>query len=138
MQGFVDVILPLPIYSTFTYRVPEHIGSGIKIGSRVLVQFGRKKYYTAIVAMVHNNEPKDYAVKDVISLLDEYPIIKYPQLKLWEWISEYYLCSPGDVYKAAVPTGLKVESETFVSVNPQFEEEVPGELKEREKIILDI
>lgn len=137
MPGFADVILPLPLYSTFTYRIPEHMVSGIKIGSRVLVQFGRKKYYTAIVTMVHNNEPKDYSVKDVISLLDEYPIIKYPQLKLWDWISEYYLCSPGEVYKAAVPSGLKVESETFVAVNPDFEEEFPGELKEREKIILD-
>lgn len=137
MQQYVEVILPLPLYSTFTYRISPSIEGEVKIGSRVLVPFGRKKYYTAIVMMLHNNAPTDYEVKDIQELLDDYPIIKYPQLKFWNWISEYYLCSLGDVYKAAVPAGLKVESETFVTINQDYEETEPGELRERERIVLD-
>lgn len=137
MSKFVEVILPLPLYSTFTYRMPNSMQDSIKIGNRVLVPFGRKKYYTAIVTLLHDNEPSGYEVKEVMAMLDEYPIIRYPQLKFWNWISEYYLCSVGDVYKAAVPTGLKVESETFVALNPDYEEDSLDPLKEREKIVLE-
>ena len=119
MTRFVDVILPLPLYSTFTYRIPDIMGD-VKIGSRVLVPFGRKKYYTAIVVMVHNNEPKEYAVKEILSLLDETPILRHPQLKFWAWIADYYLCSQGEVYKAAVPAGLKVESKLKIRQKPNL------------------
>ncbi len=138
MALFAEVILPLPLYSTFTYSVPEVMAAQLRVGCRVLVPFGRKKYYTAIVTMIHSIKPEGYEVKDILTMLDDEPIVKHPQLKLWEWISEYYLCSLGDVYKAAVPSGLKVESETFVSADPDFEETEPGELKERERIILDL
>lgn len=137
MALFAEVILPLPLYSTFTYRVPDNMAT-LRIGCRVLVPFGRKKYYTAIVTMIHGTKPEGYDVKEILTMLDEYPIVRHPQLKLWQWISEYYLCSIGDVYKAAVPSGLKVESETFVSADTDFEETEPGELKERERIILDL
>ena len=136
MTRFVDVILPLPLYGTFTYRIPEVLGD-VKIGSRVLVPFGRKKYYTAIVVLVHHNEPVGYEVKEVISLLDESPILRHPQLKFWSWISDYYLCSPGDVFKAAVPAGLKVESETEVTANHDYEDTDDCKLSERERIIYD-
>lgn len=136
---YVDVILPLPLYSPFTYSIPVELVDGVKIGSRVLVQFGRKKFYTAIVIMLHNNAPKGYEVKEIVSVLDDYPIIRYPQLKLWEWISQYYLCSVGEVYKAALPAGLKVESETYIMANPEFELLDGGEeLSEREMIVLEI
>lgn len=137
MQRFAEVILPLPLYSTFTYSIPETMGE-VKIGCRVLVPFGRKKYYTAIVVLVHHTEPTGYQVKEVMALLDNEPILKHPQLKFWKWIAEYYLCSQGDVYKAAVPAGLKVESETVISVNPDYEESSPGELGEREQIIYNL
>ncbi len=137
MTRFVDVILPLPLYSTFTYRIPDVMGD-VKIGSRVLVPFGRKKYYTAIVVMVHHNEPTEYAVKEILSLLDEAPILRHPQLKFWSWISDYYLCSQGEVFKAAVPAGLKVESETVVSVNPDYEDTEEFRLTERERIVYDL
>lgn len=137
MPLFADVILPLPLYSTFTYAIPEDM-KGVGISSRVLVPFGRKKFYTAIVAMVHTNKPTGYEVKEIAELLDDEPILKHPQLKLWEWISKYYLCPLGDVYKAAVPSGLKVESETFVSISPDFEEDESSPLKERERTILNI
>ncbi|MFI3240389.1 MAG: primosomal protein N' [Bacteroidales bacterium] len=138
---YVDVILPLPLYSPFTYSIPEDMLDGsVKIGSRVLVQFGRKKFYTAIVIMLHDNAPQGYEVKDIVSILDEYPIIKYPQLKLWEWISQYYLCSLGEVYKAALPAGLKVESETYIMANPEFEFVAGSDelLSEREMIVLSL
>ena len=137
MALFAEVILPLPLYSTFTYSVPDSLNN-LSIGCRVLVPFGRKKFYTAIVAMIHGIKPEGYEVKEIISMLDEYPIVKHPQLKLWDWISKYYLCSTGDVYKAAVPSGLKVESETFVGADSDFEETESCELNEREKIILDL
>lgn len=137
MAQFADVLLPLPLFSTFTYSIPEQFSSLLRIGSRVLVPFGRKKYYTAIVTLTHDRKPEGFEVKEILEVLDSYPILKNPQLKLWNWISEYYLCSPGDVFKAAVPSGLKIESETFVQVNPDFEVTVSGELRERETIVLD-
>lgn len=118
---FAEIILPLPLYSTFTYSVPEEMQPDLKKGSRVLVQFGRKKYYTGIVEHLHSEAPAGYDVKPIMALLDPAPIVRFPQLKLWHWIAEYYLCSPGEVYKAAVPTGLKPESETYVSLNEDFE-----------------
>lgn len=138
MTQYAEVILPLPLYNTYTYAVPPTMDGQVKIGSRVLVQFGRKKYYTAIVRMLHNVAPEGYEVKELMSLLDEGPLLRHPQLKLWEWIAEYYLCPIGDVYKAAVPSGLKIESETYVSVNPEFEETDVCELKERERVIYDL
>ena len=93
----------------------------VQVGSRVLVQFGKKKYYTAIVESIHSKEPAGFEIKPLTAVLDPIPILRYPQLKFWNWISDYYLCSPGEVYKAAVPTGLKPESETRVSLNPDYE-----------------
>lgn len=137
MTRYAEVILPLPLYSTFTYRIPD-VMRDVKTGCRVLVPFGRKKYYTAIVVMVHHNEPKGYEVKEILSLLDEAPILRHPQLKFWSWVAEYYLCSQGEVFKAAVPAGLKVESETFVTVNPDYEDSDGCVLGERERIIYDL
>lgn len=134
---FVEVLLPLPLYSTFTYSVPEEWQNDVETGSRVLVQFGRKKYYTAIVSFVHSNEPS-YKVKPLMAVLDPHPVVRYPQLKFWNWMSEYYLCSPGEVYKAALPTGLKPESETYISVNPDYEadEEEPYRLNDKQALIM--
>ena len=115
---YAQVILPLPLYSFFTYSVPEEMEQSVTVGSRVLVQFGRKKFYTGLVAGFTLEPPGNFEIKPIMALLDEAPVVRYPQLKLWEWISEYYLCSQGDVYKAAVPTGLKPESESWISLNP--------------------
>jgi primosomal protein N' (replication factor Y) len=136
MSQFADVLLPLYLPGTFTYRIPPTL-QNIAVGSRVLVPLGRKKIYTAIVVQTHDIEPKGYEIKEIISQLDDKPILRYPQLKFWDWISNYYMCTVGEVYKAAVPSGLKVESETYISVNPDYEESAPGELDDREKVILD-
>lgn len=138
MEKFVEVILPLPLYSTFTYSVPPESTDSVVVGGRVIVQFGKKKHYTAIVESIHSKAPEGYEVKPVIAFIDDLPIIRYPQLKFWRWIADYYLCSLGEVFKAAVPTGLKPESETFVSLNPDFEPDPGFRLSEREAIIVQL
>lgn len=136
---YAEIILPLPLYGTFTYSIddtsPEQ--RGVEVGSRVLVQFGRKKHYTGIVERIHTEKPTDYEVRPIASVLDERPIVRYPQLKLWNWISDYYLCSPGEVYRAAVPAGLKPESETYVGINPDFEEDPANPLDARQLAVLE-
>ena len=132
----MDVILPLPLPRYFTYSLSEEWADEVQMGCRVVVPFGRKKYYTAIVRNVHYCEPADYEVKEVSTLLDAHPILLPEQFKFWEWLADYYLCTQGDVYKAALPSGLKLESETMVEYNPDFESEV--RLPEREQKILDL
>lgn len=132
---FIDVILPLPLGNTFTYSVPTEWAEQISIGMRVVVPFGKKKMYTAIVCLIHSNAPTLYQAKEIIGLLDDKPILRYPQLKFWEWMSEYYQAYPGDVYQAALPAGLKLESETQVRINAEFEDEIA--LTPKEQKIVD-
>ena len=136
MEKFVDVILPLPLHGCFTYSLSEEIAEEVQIGCRVVVPFGRKKYYTAIVRNIHYAAPTAYEVKEVTALLDAHPILLAEQFKFWEWLADYYLCTQGDVYKAALPSGLKLESETMVEYNPDFESDIrlPG----REQKVLDL
>lgn len=136
MKKYVDVILPLPLPKSFTYSLPDECAEDVKIGCRVVVPFGRKKFYTAIVFNVHYCAPTEYEVKDISALLDASPILLPAQFKFWEWIADYYLCTQGAVYKAALPSGLKLESETIVEYNPDFEADAP--LPEREQRILDL
>ena len=135
MPKFAETLLPLALPGTYTYRIPD--GMKLSIGMRVLVPFGRKKIFTAIVVTLHDKEPKGYEVKEILGTLDDKPILRHPQLEFWQWLADYYLCSMGEVYKAAVPSGLKVESETTISANPDFEEEAPGQLTDHERVILD-
>lgn len=131
---FVDVILPLPLAGSFTYAVPAQMQEKIGIGFRAIVPFGRRKYYTAIVKKLHNNKPQGFAVKEIHSLLDAHAMVNEHQLNLWEWISFYYLAPLGDVYKAAVPSKLKLESETVVKLSSEAEAE--AEISDIEKKIL--
>lgn len=138
MNRFADVILPLPLYRYFTYRIPDDMQGRLRQGHRVVVSFGRSKFYTAIVAMLHDTEPQGYEVKEIAALLDNEPIVLRPQLKFWEWIAEYYLCSVGDVYKAALPSGLKLESETTLIVNSDYEGDAGERLTEREALLMQV
>lgn len=138
VERFAEIILPLPIQSTFTYSIPEEMVPQLKEGSRVCVQFGSRKFYTGIVRSIHTSAPKGYKVKPIIDVLDPIPIVRYPQLKLWEWIADYYLCPLGDVFKCALPAGLKIESETYVAINPDFEEAEDNPLSDAEKEILEV
>ena len=132
---FAEVLLPLSIPGTYTYQVPD--GMTVSVGSRVLVPFGRKKIFTGIVDSTHNQQPTGYEVKTILATLDGAPIVRHPQLKFWQWMADYYLCSMGEVYKAALPSGLKVESETFISPNADFEEDLDNRLNDRERVVLD-
>ena len=127
MSRFADVILPLPLPGTFTYSVPQEFEEKILPGCRVTVPLGNKKSYTALVTALHDNEPADYTTKPIRELLDETPIVTKKQLELWEWISRYYLCSLGDIYKAAIPQGLKGEfkprTEQRVRISPKYHDE---------------
>ncbi len=136
MKKFVDVIVPLPIANRYTYSVPQEMEEMVQTGCRVVVSFGRKKFYTAIVTNVHYAAPEGYETKDISEILDASPILLPGQFEFWQWLAEYYLCTLGDVYKAAIPSGMKLESETLVEYNPDFEASAP--LPEKEQQVLDL
>ena len=109
MSQYVDVLLPLPLPTTYTYSVPQEFEGRVAVGCRVVVQLGKSKKYTALIMAVHGDTPDGYEVRPFSELLDEVPILLPSQLKLWDWIARYYLCTRGEIYKAAVPQGLKGE-----------------------------
>ena len=122
---YADVILPVPLHATFTYAVPETLS--VVEGMRVLVPFGRGKKYVGVVDRVHDQQPQDYVVKAIETVMDEQPIVTTSQLAQWHWISDYYLSPIGDVYKAALPGGLKAEdgykpkTETYIRLTEQYQ-----------------
>ena len=114
---FVEVILPLSLAKTFTYRVSEAEFHFVKNGMRVVVPFGKSKMYTALIIDKHQNEPVLYEAKEINQILDEKPIVTEIQIAHWQWIASYYMCAIGDVYRGAMPSALLLESETIVSQN---------------------
>ncbi len=121
---YADIILPVPLQGVFTYSVPE--GMAVMVGVRVMVPFGRNKTYVGIVARIHAEKPSGYIVKPIQRVMDEGPIVTDGQLHLWQWISDYYLSPVGDVYKAALPAGLKAEegykpkTETYIRLTEPY------------------
>ena len=111
---FVEVILPLSLSKNYMYRIPFELNDQVAIGKRVVVQFGKNKIYTALVKTISYEAPEAYEAKYIIDVVDAYPIITAEQLKLWDWMTSYYLCNEGDVLSAALPTGLKLASETII------------------------
>ncbi|MDN3665476.1 primosomal protein N' [Algibacter miyuki] len=114
---YIDVIIPIPLQKLFTYSITASEFDFIKPGMRVAVPFGKSKIYTGIVYRVHNDAPTAYDAKDIQQILDETPVVNQKQLKLWDWISSYYLCTLGDVMRASLPNAFILESETMVSKN---------------------
>ena len=115
MNYFVDVVLPIPVNQLFTYEINKSESSFLKKGMRVAVPFGKKKIFTSIVHSVHTNFPIGYEVKPIFQIIDEKPIINEIQLKFWEWISKYYMCSIGEVMRASIPSVLLLEGETLIT-----------------------
>ena len=126
---FVDVILPVPLDGFFTYSVPSSASGQVEVGKRVLVPFGRNKTYVGIVALIHHQQPEGYQTKDILQVLDATPILLDSQLRFWQWVADYYMSPIGEVYKAALPSGLKAEdgykpkTETYIRLTPQFRNE---------------
>jgi len=118
---FIDVILPIPIERTFTYHVTEAEYDFLQSGMRVAVPFGKSKIYTGLVFQKHQNPPEIYEAKDIHQILDEKPIVNAPQLQLWQWIASYYMCTLGDVLRAALPSAFLLESETNILRNTETE-----------------
>ena len=122
---YADVILPVPLHATFTYAIPE--GMRVVEGVRVLVPFGRGKKYVGLVDRIHDQQPQEYAVKAIEEVMDAAPVVTGSQLRLWHWISDYYLSPIGDVYKAALPGGMKAEdgykpkTEIYIRLTKQYQ-----------------
>lgn len=135
---FVDVILPLSVPNLYTYRVPFDWNGSVAVGMRVVVQFGRGKLYSALVRNIHEVPPKQYAAKYIEAVLDEEPIVNSKQFQLWDWISQYYMCSIGEVMVAALPGGLRLASETKVVLNTDYKTQIEKqELSEKEHAIIE-
>lgn len=123
---YADVILPLPLEGLFTYSVPQQMEASVCPGVRVLVPLGRSKSYVGMVARVHGDAPQGYKVKPVTQVMDDAPVVTPCQYELWQWIAEYYMSPIGEVYKAALPSGLKEEdgyrpkTELYIRLAPQF------------------
>ena len=126
---FVDVILPLPLDGVFTYSVPTSEEGRVREGARVVVPFGRNKTYVGIISNIHFQSPEGYQTKDILQVIDFSPILLYTQLKLWQWIADYYMSPIGEVYKAALPSGLKAEdgykpkTELYIRLTTPFQNE---------------
>ncbi|MBS1488259.1 MAG: primosomal protein N' [Bacteroidetes bacterium] len=134
---FAELVLPVPIDRLFTYRVPAPFNSIIKVGQRAIVPFGSKKILTGVIANIHSNAPREYEAKYLLELLDEDEIFFDQQFKLYQWIATYYMCSVGEVVNAALPSGLKLSSESMVQLNPSFDEDTTNySFSEKEKIVL--
>ncbi len=118
---FADVLLPVPIPRAFTYRVPFEMNDRIGTGFRVVVQFGKKRILTGIVAGIHEQPPEEYEAKYILDVLDDRPMMNEQQLRLFYWISDYYMAAIGDVVNAAMPSGLKLSSESKIQLNPEFD-----------------
>ncbi|MGQ1945693.1 replication restart helicase PriA [Geofilum sp. OHC36d9] len=132
---FADIILPVPLPLLFTYEIPSELKNEVQTGCRVVVSFGKKRMLSGVVFSLHNKAPEAYETKPILSVLDDAPVITTDQLQLWQWIADYYQCTLGEVYKAALPSGLKLESETRIACNSDFEAESP--LSNKQSEILD-
>lgn len=126
---YADIVLPLPLHGFFTYAVPPAWQDNVVKGMRVLVPFGRNKFYVGLVARLHDEKPEGYVVKDIAQVLDNAPILLENQFRLWTWIADYYMSPMGEVYKAALPAGLKAEdgykprTETYIRLAPAYRNE---------------
>ena len=136
---YAQVIVPRPLDGSFTYSVPAAMEQAVGVGKRVVVPFGGKRYVTGIVESLSPVKPADVASpKDIIEVLDARPLILHPQIKFWHWLADYYMCAVGDVYKAAVPGGLKLESESVVELNSDADPELFDSLTDRDMRLVTV
>tara|TARA_B110000459_G_scaffold63349_1_gene71009 strand:- start:432 stop:2882 length:2451 start_codon:yes stop_codon:yes gene_type:complete len=133
---FIDVILPIPLKQTFTYEVNKDEAMFLKQGMRVAVPFGKSKLYTGIVYAIHQVAPQGYETKSIDQILDENPIVNEIQIKHWEWMADYYMCTLGEVLRAALPNAFLLESETIITlINKEPKDEF--KLSDQEFLVLE-
>ncbi|MAZ29454.1 MAG: primosomal protein N' [Cytophagaceae bacterium] len=133
---FVDVILPIPVENAFTYSISAAEHAFIKPGMRLAVPFGKTKIYTALAIDVHTQAPTIYDAKDIEQVLDEHPVTSIDQLRFWQWIANYYMCTLGEVMRAALPSAFLIESETIIKKKPDISS-LGEDLDEEEYLILE-
>jgi primosomal protein N' (replication factor Y) len=132
---FVNVIIPVPLQKLYTYRVPIELANQIMAGKRVVVQFGKRKLYAAIVHDIQHHPPAGYEAKYIVSILDDEPLISANTIKFWDWLASYYMCTPGEVMNAALPAAFRLESNTRVMLNPDADLTI--ELSDKEFLITE-
>lgn len=131
---YVDVLLPLHLPGTYTYRVPRELVGEVRVGVRVVVQFGRRRIYSALVRGVHREAPR-YRCKYVMGVLDETEVVGERQLAFWEWLARYYMCYPGDVMGVALPAGMKLASESAVRMDPDYDGDLGSLTREERRVV---
>src|SRR5688572_21894782 len=117
---FAEIIIPLALRKNYTWSVPDHRKEQLHVGCRVEVNLGKNKKYAGLVKRIHNEKPDFFEVKDILNVLDVEPVVFEEQLKLWEWIASYYMCSEGEVMAAALPAHFKLSSETILVFNDEY------------------
>ena len=133
---FAQVIIPLAVEGTFTYAVPRSTRGKIIPGNRVLVPFGKKRIYSAVVRSLTSAPPEGFTPKEILEILDDTPHVLSTQLQLWDWMSSYYMCHPGEIMRAALPSGLRPESESRVRINSDYEDD--GSLDRHERLLFEV
>ena len=121
MAILADILLPIPLRQTFTYRIPDEMACLALPGSRVAVQFGRQSIQTGIISRLYAPGEKKGSYKEILEILDTHPVVSPLQIRFWEWMADYYVCTTGEVLAAALPTGFRLESETAVALHPDFD-----------------
>jgi primosomal protein N' (replication factor Y) len=132
---YVDVIIPLAVKQTYTYIIPARLERQVQFGIRLEVPFGKKKLYAALAIKIHQDKP-DYATRKVLSIIDEEPVITPVQLDLWQWMAAYYLCGLGEIMFAAMPSRLKLQSETRIKPGKLIDEQI-FDLSDQEYMIAE-
>lgn len=117
---YADVMLPVPVHKLFTYAIPAELDDKVAVGCRVIVPFGKHKIQTGVIGKIHAEKPSQYEPKPILELMEETPIIHASQIRLYHWMASYYMCTVGEVVNAAIPSGLKLSSESFVQLNPDY------------------
>ncbi|MFM7587433.1 MAG: hypothetical protein ACKO6M_10480, partial [Bacteroidota bacterium] len=120
---YAEILLPLHIPGTYTYRVPDALVAALQIGIRVVVPLGRNRLVAGLIWSVHRNPPIKGTTRDILEVLDDQPVVDERMKKFWEWMSAYYLCYPGDVMQAALPSAMRISSETRFVRDPDFDAE---------------
>ncbi|MBK6902647.1 MAG: primosomal protein N' [Saprospirales bacterium] len=133
---FADVLLPIAIAKAYTYIVPEEMVPLLAFGHQVEVSFGKNKRYAGLVIHIHRNVPEAHKPKPILSIIDARPLITPPQLRLWQWMARYYCCTMGEVMNTAVPSNLKLASETRISLSPLYDHSFEG-LSDKEFLVTE-